>query len=134
MRALPGPADLDGDGRASRSSTCTLTVARADPATAARPHDKHDKQEKCDKYGRYDDGEERDDEERYLDGDLLDLEPALRDAVVLALPMSPLCQEDCPGLCAECGAPLADAGPDHGHDDATDPRWAAWTLRRPEPR
>jgi uncharacterized protein len=44
---------------------------------------------------------------------------------VLALPMSPLCREDCPGLCAECGVPLADAGPGHQHDDAADPRWAA---------
>ena len=92
-----------------------------------RPHDKHDKHDRREKYDprdRYDDGEERDDEERYLDGYLLDLEPALRDAVVLALPMSPLCRDDCPGLCAECGAPLAEAGPDHGHDDAIDPRWA----------
>jgi uncharacterized protein len=89
-----------------------------------RPHDKHDRREKYDPRDRYDDGEERDDEERYLDGDLLDLESALRDAVVLALPMSPLCRDDCPGLCAECGAPLADAGPDHGHKDAIDPRWA----------
>jgi len=44
---------------------------------------------------------------------------------VLALPMSPLCREDCPGLCAECGARLADTGPDHRHDAAVDPRWAA---------
>src|SRR6266576_2373065 len=64
-------------------------------------------------------------QELYLYGDLLDLEPAFRDAVVLALPMSPLCREDCPGLCAECGARLADAGPDHRHDAAVDPRWAA---------
>jgi uncharacterized protein len=67
---------------------------------------------------------ETDDEERFLDGDLLDLEPALRDAVVLALPMSPLCREDCPGLCVQCGAPLAEAGPGHTHDDRIDPRWA----------
>ena len=80
-------------------------------------HDKHDK---------YDEQEEQDAEELYhLDGDLLDLEPAFRDAVVLALPMSPLCREDCPGLCAECGVPLADAGPGHRHDAAVDPRWAA---------
>ena len=39
--------------------------------------------------------------------------------------MSPLCREDCPGLCAECGVPLADAGPGHRHDEAADPRWAA---------
>jgi uncharacterized protein len=97
-------------------------------------HDKHDKYDKHDRRGRHDrhdsrewsdENTEQDDEELYyLDGDLLDLEPALRDAVVLALPMSPLCREDCPGLCVECGVPLADAGPDHGHEDAPDPRWA----------
>ena len=70
------------------------------------------------------DGED-DDEERFLDGDLLDLEPAFRDAVVLALPLSPLCREDCPGLCPECGVHLAEAGPDHGHGENVDPRWAA---------
>ena len=60
-----------------------------------------------------------------LDGDLLDLEPVLRDALVLALPLAPRCQEDCPGLCAECGARLAQAGPGHHHGPALDPRWAA---------
>jgi len=71
-----------------------------------------------------DPGEDEDDgEERFLDGDHLDLEPAFRDAVVLALPLSPLCRDDCPGLCAECGALLAEAGPGHGHGDKVDPRW-----------
>ena len=60
-----------------------------------------------------------------LDGDLLDLEPALRDALVLALPLAPRCQEDCPGLCAECGVRLAQAGPGHQHGPGQDPRWAA---------
>ncbi|MGH3254476.1 MAG: YceD family protein [Streptosporangiaceae bacterium] len=78
-----------------------------------------------DRRDRYDEHEEQDDEERYLDGDLLDLEPALRDAVVLALPMSPLCRDDCPGLCIECGAPLGDAGLGHRHEDPQDPRWNA---------
>ena len=100
-------------------------------------HDKHDKHEQHDRHGKkdrhdrhdsrewFDENTEQDDEELYyLDGDLLDLEPALRDAVVLALPMSPLCREDCPGLCVECGVALADAGPDHEHQDAPDPRWA----------
>jgi uncharacterized protein len=50
-----------------------------------------------------------------LDGDLLDLEPALRDALVLDLPLSPLCDPDCQGLCSTCGVRLADAEPDHGH-------------------
>ncbi len=88
-------------------------------------HDKHDKHEKHDKHQEHHEHEEQDDEERHLDGALLDLEPAFRDAVVLALPMSPLCREDCPGLCVECGVPLADAGPGHQHEDAADPRWAA---------
>jgi uncharacterized protein len=76
------------------------------------------------KRDKTEDEEPDDDEERLLDGDRLDLEPALRDAVVLALPMSPLCREDCPGLCVECGVPLAEAGPGHGHQDRIDPRWA----------
>ena len=59
-----------------------------------------------------------------MHGDLLDLEPLLRDAVVLALPFQPTCTEDCPGLCVECGARLAE-DPDHTHEAAVDPRWAA---------
>lgn len=66
-----------------------------------------------------------DGEDRSLDGDYLDLEPAFRDAVVLALPLSPLCRDDCPGLCVECGAKLEDAGPEHGHGGKVDPRWGA---------
>ncbi|MFF4751879.1 YceD family protein [Streptomyces sp. NPDC002514] len=65
-----------------------------------------------------------DDEDRYFVEDgLFDLEPLLRDAVVLALPMQPVCRDDCPGLCSECGARLADE-PDH-HHNAADIRWAA---------
>lgn len=64
------------------------------------------------------------DETSRLEGDLLDLEPLLRDAVVLALPFQPLCMDDCPGLCVECGARLAD-DPEHSHDAAIDPRWAS---------
>jgi uncharacterized protein len=67
---------------------------------------------------------EEDEDRRFLDGDLLDLEPALRDALVLALPLAPLCRSDCAGLCPECGARLAEAGPAHSHDAAPDPRWA----------
>ncbi|MEV0408556.1 DUF177 domain-containing protein [Actinoallomurus sp. NPDC050550] len=69
-------------------------------------------------------GESAEDDEFRLEGDLIDLEPVVRDAMVLALPLSPLCQDDCPGLCSECGVRLADAEPDH-HHEAVDPRWAA---------
>jgi DUF177 domain-containing protein len=69
--------------------------------------------------------EEDDEDELLLDGDLLDLEPVLRDAVVLALPLSPLCSDDCAGLCVKCGVRLADAGPGHQHDDEVLPEWEA---------
>ncbi len=69
--------------------------------------------------------EEGADEEdvRVLESDLIDLEPVLRDTVVPALPFTPLCGPDCPGLCSVCGVHLAD-DPDHQHDDF-DPRWGA---------
>ena len=70
--------------------------------------------------------EEGDDEEetRELEGDLVDIEPAVRDAVVPALPFRPVCSPDCPGLCPQCGARLADPeNADHTHD-VLDPRWA----------
>jgi uncharacterized protein len=74
-------------------------------------------------YEESDTAASEDDDVSRLEGDLLDLEPLLRDAVVLSLPFQPLCQDDCPGLCAECGARLAD-DPGHQHEDAIDPRWA----------
>ncbi|MGI9135530.1 MAG: YceD family protein [Candidatus Nanopelagicales bacterium] len=55
--------------------------------------------------------------------DLIDLTEVLRDAVVLALPLAPLCSAECPGLCPECGIVLAEA-PGHAHEQI-DPRWAA---------
>lgn len=58
-----------------------------------------------------------------LDGDLLDLEPVVRDAVVPSLPFQPVCDPDCPGLCSRCGARLLD-DPDHSHEES-DPRWSA---------
>jgi uncharacterized protein len=44
------------------------------------------------------------DEEAYpFTDDELDLEPLARDAVLLDLPLAPLCAEDCRGLCPQCG-------------------------------
>lgn len=53
----------------------------------------------------------------------VDIEQPLVDAVGLALPFAPLCSEDCPGLCPDCGIALATADPGH-HHDKIDPRWA----------
>lgn len=59
-----------------------------------------------------------------LTGDELDLEQVVTDAVVPALPFQPVCQEDCEGLCPECGVRLLE-NPGHAHDAPVDPRWAA---------
>lgn len=69
------------------------------------------------------------DEVSRLAGDLLDLEPVLRDAVLLALPLAPLCQPDCRGLCATCGERMDTLPADHSHEQA-DPRWASLALLR----
>lgn len=65
---------------------------------------------------------EEDEMGRVVD-DTVDLEQAVVDGVGLMLPLSPLCRPDCPGLCPDCGVPLAEAGTDH-HHDKIDPRWA----------
>ncbi|MFN3865825.1 MAG: YceD family protein [Demequina sp.] len=57
-----------------------------------------------------------------FDGENVDLEEVVRDAVVIQLPFTPLCRPDCPGLCDQCGARLED-DPDHAHE-AIDPRWS----------
>lgn len=54
----------------------------------------------------------------------IDLEPVIRDAVVLNLPFHPLCSEDCLGLCSECGVKMAD-NPHHVHEAPIDSRWNA---------
>lgn len=71
---------------------------------------------------------EEDEVRRVEADDTLDLEAAVRDAVVLALPLEPLCRSDCAGLCATCGERLADLPADHMHE-TTDPRWAALAER-----
>lgn len=63
--------------------------------------------------------------------DKIDLEPLVRDALVLALPLVPLCGEDCAGLCPGCGVKWADLEPGHGHE-TIDPRWAALVERLEE--
>lgn len=74
----------------------------------------------------YEDQSVTDDDEDLarMQGELLDLEPTLRDAVVLDLPFTPLCREDCAGLCPDCGVNLNDE-PDHTHGPSTDARWGA---------
>jgi uncharacterized protein len=64
------------------------------------------------------------DEVQRLEDDLIDLEPLVRDVVVLGLPITPLCRPDCSGLCPGCGQKLDELEPGHSHE-VIDSRWAA---------
>lgn len=64
-----------------------------------------------------------------LGHDFIDLEPLAREALVLDLPLAPLCREDCRGLCPTCGADRNVGDCDCPPADA-DPRWAALDVLR----
>jgi uncharacterized protein len=96
-------------GRCLRPINDTLTVPIAE--LYAYEHSTTDETTEEDEVGRVQD-------------DLIDLEPAVRDAVVLALPVNPVCREDCPGLCPDCGVAWDELPADHGHTQI-DSRWAA---------
>ena len=68
-------------------------------------------------------GDDDDDEVSVVQDEHIDLEPVIRDALVLDLPFQPLCSDDCPGLCPDCGASYKE-DPEHTHEAAIDPRWA----------
>jgi len=61
----------------------------------------------------------------------VDLGPVLAEVLDLALPMKPLCREDCPGLCPTCGRSLDSGGCDCKTEDI-DPRLAALARLLPE--
>ena len=63
------------------------------------------------------------DEVRRVDGEVIDVEPVVHEAVVLGLPLTPLCRPDCAGLCPDCGRRLDDLPDGHTHE-TLDPRWA----------
>ena len=73
--------------------------------------------------------EDQDEETYPLKGELLDLRPLVRDAILLELPIAPLCRFDCAGLCPTCGADLAD-GPCGCPPPTSDPRWAVLDVLR----
>jgi uncharacterized protein len=59
----------------------------------------------------------------FYKGEEIDLSLSLHDEVALAVPMAPLCKEDCPGLCPVCGKSRLEG--DCGClDKRVDPRWA----------
>ncbi len=100
----------------------------------APTHDKGGRRNKSGKRLDSDIDDLDNDDELEMEGDYIDLETPIRDAIVLSLPINPLCRDDCPGLCPECGGKWAELEPDHLHE-VIDARWkglAALALD-PEP-
>lgn len=71
-----------------------------------------------------DEGDEEAEDMPVIVDDQIDMEPIVRDCLVLAMPLSPLCRPDCLGLCSECGQPWEDLPDDHTHE-VFDPRFSA---------
>ena len=63
-------------------------------------------------------------------GEEVDLEPLLREQVILAVPFAPLCREDCKGLCPVCGIDL-NTGTCTCDRTPIDPRWSALRNLKP---
>jgi uncharacterized protein len=72
------------------------------------------------------------DEVHRVIGDYVNIEPVVRDAIVLGLPWTPLCRPDCAGLCPTCGQRLDDLPSSHTHE-TIDPRWAALSAFQTAP-
>ena len=70
------------------------------------------------------DADDSEDETPEVVDDVIDIEGPLRDAVVLALPIAPLCSPDCGGICPTCGERLSEGEAPHDHP-VVDPRWSA---------
>lgn len=69
--------------------------------------------------------EEDEADEEPFDGEKFDLAPLIREQILLELPpIEPLCDEECRGLCVECGQVLDEGDCGHAQKQA-DPRWAA---------
>jgi uncharacterized protein len=60
----------------------------------------------------------------YVEDEQLELAAWVRDTLALAAPAKVLCRDDCAGLCPVCAADLNEAGPEHRHEAAPDPRWS----------
>lgn len=75
------------------------------------------------------------DDDLMMDGDFINLETPIRDALVLDLPINPLCAQDCAGLCPDCGVKWSLLDHAHTHE-VVDVRWAGLSglagLKEPE--
>jgi len=118
---------ISGEGRATARGECARCL---DPITWSQAFDVEElfAYPATDARGHMTEESHSDEDQRYVIDDVCDLEDVIRDAIVPDLPLAPLCADDCPGLCPECGIRL-DSEPAHAHE-TVDPRWAALDALR----
>jgi uncharacterized protein len=68
-----------------------------------------------------------------IDGDDIDLEPLVRDAVLVQLPLAPLCREDCRGPAPDELPVVVEGEAAEDEEPQGDPRWAALDVLREDP-
>ncbi len=86
-------------------------------------NEKGGKRKKPGRNDRADEVDLEEDDELWLDGNVMNLETPIRDAIVLDLPVNPLCSEECQGLCPDCGEKWEKLPEGHSHE-VIDARWA----------
>jgi uncharacterized protein len=124
-----------GDGYALRlrfeASLAGPCMRCLEPAAPTFEIDVREVSQPNEAWGRGKSEEESDDlTSPYVQDGVLDLRGWARDALALSVPANVLCRDDCAGLCPVCGENLNEADPDHHHDPAPDPRWAALSQIR----
>jgi uncharacterized protein len=129
------PPRVRGDLRAESVVEGILVTGRVGAATALECSRCLDKfagrvdAEVCELFTAPGHAVEGDEDSYEVSGSEIDLEPMVRDAVTLALPLNPLCREACEGMCPTCYK-RRDEGPCDCKQDETDPRWAALSALR----
>jgi uncharacterized protein len=69
----------------------------------------------------------------FYEGDEFEIDSAVAEQIVLAVPMKPLCREECLGLCPSCGGNRNES-PCACHAESKDPRWEALRGLAPSDR
>jgi len=129
VEVVDGGAVVSGTVAAKWVGECRRCLGPVEGTLVARVREVYERAPRL----READGDRADAADTYpLSGDFLDLAPLARDALLLELPLAPLCRADCAGLCPQCGADLA-AGPCGCDLAPANPAWAALDALRPPP-
>jgi len=116
--AVPVPLDIDFSLRMVPQPMAPKVEA-VDPATPPKKRKGGSQKKEDDGQSEFASSFELDEiDAEPFDGKTIDLDPVVREQVLLALPLSVLCQDDCKGLCSTCGQDLNEA--DCGHSKTKD--------------